>query len=550
MRESADVLSLWRSPLDKVALSEARSLCDGQPKCSIAYNEDFSPMTIYNFGYYITKNGNQAESALVEMFGAMSSGGLAFIPQQSFQIDTAKGPFDVPDQCNIVSSGGAGTAGPSGGTSFFHFMITSAGSSTFLTCNPGTHSSGGIYLRGLGFQWVAPPAGDDTCIAAGVENVRAVRCTFTDCPIAFNANGLSCTLEQCTINYTVTHASGPNGTSAVILRMPECAVMGPGVFSQTSRKNNGATGCTCISIQGAEHVVIANMQLYEWTIGVDFSQGPTGQTLASQITNCEIECWQHALNIKLPDSNSTAAGIKVTDCTLAKASDSDDGAAIVTIDASGGTLHDVTLLNCTVLNMADASAISGQYGLQISSGTDVKIIGGAYSNNSHAGGAGIAITPPVGAQVTDIQIINADLRPNYPAAPNQNSQQYALLVTNGSSLMSALVSGCDMTGYSPASPVSVSGSPTYLLITDCPGYNDQNTSLTATTTQLTSGVSASSSSTPYYGPSVITYSSTAPVTLHVFGQAITASMGIIFLPNPYDSFYFSARPAIFSWTGK
>lgn len=56
--------------------------------------------------------------------------------------------------------------------------------------------------------------------------------------------------------------------------------------------------------------------------------------------------------------------------------------------------------------------------------------------------------------------------------------------------------------------------------------------------------------TPYYGPSVIKYSSGSPVAIHVFGQAITASMGIIFLPNPYDNFYFSVRPGVFSWTGK
>lgn len=549
MPEITETLSLWRSPLDKVALVEAHALSARQPVCAISYDENFSAMTIYNFGYYIIHYGPTADASLTKMLADMggTSGGLAFIPQEQFMIDAAA--FGVPDQCNFVSSGGGGATGSSGGSPFSHFFISSiTASSSFLDCNTSGQSSGGVYFKGLAFQWKTGAFHDDTCIVAGVENVRAIRCTFTDCPQAFNANGVSCALEQCTISYTVSAAVGPNNTTAVVLRAPQCGVIGPGVLSQTSQSSpsGGATGCTCISIQGAKHALIANVQLYEWTIGVDFSQGGTGQTLAAQITNCEIECWQHALNIVSPNSSSTVAGIKITSCTLAKTSDSNNGDPIVKIDANLGNLHDITLLDCTVFCMA--SAITGQHGLSILGGMDIKVIGGTYSGNSSGGGAGIAIVGASGIQITDVQIIGANLRPSYPGSPN--SQQWALLITNGSSLSGALVSGCDMTGYVSGAPVSVSGSPANLLIRDCPGYNDQNTTLMATTSQLTTGVSASSCNTPYYGPSVITYTSTAPVTLHIFGQTITASMGIIFLPNPYDSFYFSVRPGVFSWTGK
>ena len=67
---------------------------------------------------------------------------------------------------------------------------------------------------------------------------------------------------------------------------------------------------------------------------------------------------------------------------------------------------------------------------------------------------------------------------------------------------------------------------------------------------LTSGVSASQSSPRYFGPSVISYTSTSPVMLTVFGQTITARMGIIFLPSPYDEFSFSSVPTSFLWTGQ
>jgi hypothetical protein len=46
------VLSLWRSPLDKVAVAEAQSLRDRQPQCLILFNTPFNPMTVYNFGSY------------------------------------------------------------------------------------------------------------------------------------------------------------------------------------------------------------------------------------------------------------------------------------------------------------------------------------------------------------------------------------------------------------------------------------------------------------------------------------------------------------------
>jgi hypothetical protein len=289
------------------------------------------------------------------------------------------------------------------------------------------------------------------------------------------------------------------------------------------------------------------MQLYEWTVGIDFSQaGPSNQTLATQITNCEIESWRNALKIQLPGSGTTGAGIKVTSCILAKTSDTTDDDAIVKIDAHNGVLHDVTLLDCTVFNMA--SAASPQYGVDIVSGYDIKIIGGTYSNNGSSVGAGIAIT----GNPTDVQIIGVNLQPSYPGAPNTNYQQYALLLAAGSNPTGMLVLGCDMTGYGSAGPVYVDpgSSPTELLIINCAGYNDQNTLLNDNTAPIASPISASDCATPYFGPSVIAYISAGPVTLNVFGQAITASAGIIFLPSPYDGFYFSAEPLSFSWTGQ
>ncbi len=295
--------------------------------------------------------------------------------------------------------------------------------------------------------------------------------------------------------------------------------------------------------------MISAMQIYEWTIGVDFSQDAgSGYT---QITNCEIECWTYALNIQLPVSTrKTTAGIKVTSCTLAKASDSNDGDPIVIISANGNPvdqLNDIALVDCAVFNMYE-SPPANQHGLEIVSGSNIRIIGGTYSNNSSSGGAGIAIT----GGCTDVQIIGANLQPSYPGAPTPNNQQYGLLVS-GSPTGAVLVSGCDMTGYTAtgSAAVKVTAAPSELLINNCPGYNDQNTSLSTDSGQLTVGVSAATCLTPYFGPSVITFSNPEPISVHVFGQTITSTFGVIFLPSPYDVIKFiSETPVAFSWTGK
>ncbi len=361
-------------------------------------------------------------------------------------------------------------------------------------------------------------------------------------------DGLACTMEQCTIQYL----QGPNTATAVILGAPQCSVIGPGEFVQASQSSGGPSGCTCIAVQGpSEHAVICDMYIYEWTWGVDFSQPSTHEGAQyTHITNCEIICWQTALNLRPPaGTTSTTAGIKVAGCVLAKASDSNDAHAIVFIDLNGAPsntqLNDISLLDCTVFSMAPTAAL--QYGLQITGGSNIKIIGGTYSNNGSSGGAGIAITGPC----TDVQIIGANLQPSYPSSPNVHAQQYALLIASSAVVPGPiLVSGCDMTGYS-ASPVSVAGTPTELLISSCPGYNDRNTALIATSAMLTSGINAATLSTPYFGPSVFTFSNSTPLSVQVFGQTLTMSFGVIFLPSPYDSIRFTTTaPATFTWIGK
>jgi hypothetical protein len=242
-------------------------------------------------------------------------------------------------------------------------------------------------------------------------------------------------------------------------------------------------------------------------------------------------------------------GVKVTSSMLSKSTTSTSSGPVVLIDAGNngnGALSDVTLLDCTVFNHAVSPGV--QHGLEIIGGSNIKIIAGTYSNNGSGGGAGIAITGACG----DVQIIGANLQPTYLWAPNINYQTYGLLVSGGPT-GTVYVSDCDLTGYtmSGQQAVEVTGTPPQeLLIFNCPGYNDLSTPLNGGVPPMSS-TNAANCTTPYFGPSIFIFSNSSVVTLQVFGQNIAMSFGIIFLPSPYDNFYFTATtPTMFSWLGK
>jgi hypothetical protein len=552
-------LSIWRFPVDRVGISGAAALVARQPLCSIGADTDFSAMTIYNYRQYIDQP-RSPEDALAEMFSDMSApplpdgvGGSALFQQQSYTILAQS--FSVPDQCNLVGTGGGGSwEGSLPNKQFYHFIIDFSEEAIFLNC-VGTYTSGGKYFRSLAFKGGTLNTQHDTCIFAGTANCRAVNCTFTDIPTAFYAQGDGCALEQCTIHYS----QGKNNGKAVVVAGSGCSIVGPGEIFQQGQPG-GPGGCTGISIEGAaQHTVVANLHLSDWNVGIDFSF--SSGAADTQITNCEMQCHQSALNIALPASpDAGIAGVKVTSCLLAKSNNSTATDPVASIDLNGNTdpslLADITLLDCTVINFAANS--SAQHGLQITGGSNIKIIGGTYCNNGSGGGAGIAIT---GNYCGDLQIIGANLQPSYPWASatdpaSGNNQTYGLLVSGSPTTGTILVADCDLTGYSPAgNAVSVTGNPNRLLVYNCPGYNDQGTTIsTVAPTSDTYAAKASllgGASIDYFGPSVFFFFSNATaVQLHISGQTIQLTYGLIFLPSPYDGFHFTGSPSVFSWFGK
>ena len=485
-----DVLSIWRSPLDKVAVSCAETLSAQQPQCSITYGEDFSPITVYNYGYYITTAvGNNPNTALTNMLAKMASpatlpygttgvGGTAFIPQGQFSVNSSASGFSVPDQCNIVGSGGGGRTDGGGAASFYHFVISppaGASAATYFFYCSGTHTTGGQYFRDLAFDW-GTTSYQDVCVYANTWNCRAINCTFTDCPVAFNAQGLSCGLESCTVQLTSGYA-GPNGGgahgstafAAVVLAGPQCYAVGPGEFLQPSQSGGGMpTNTCCISFQsGLEHGIVRDLHISHWSYGISYAISSHFTINHCMITNVEFSCYSTCVYMVPSDSHGTIYDQKYTDCVFSLGDGSSNTTSLVYIDAAGGAVNDIEFIGCTTYQ-------GNLHGYEIHGGSNIKILGGTSSGNGPTGGAGIALTGSGGGHI--FQGVNLDA--SYPEANVVQSQQYAFLCS-GSPADPVVLDTCSMQGYS-SSPVSVTGTPTELIIKNCPGYNDLNTSISTT----------------------------------------------------------------------
>ena len=137
--------------------------------------------------------------------------------------------------------------------------------------------------------------------------------------------------------------------------------------------------------------------------------------------------------------------------------------------------------------------------------------------------------------------------PRKSAQPPSNQTNGLYLTTASPSPSNVFVKHCDFTGVS--TPVAVTGTSTIktLQITDCPGYNDQNTPVASggfTGTQYAAKVG-------YFGPSVVTWSNStdaiSAITLN--GILYSSNFGSIYLTS-LDQFSFNETPSTVTWIGK
>lgn len=158
------------------------------------------------------------------------------------------------------------------------------------------------------------------------------------------------------------------------------------------------------------------------------------------------------------------------------------------------------------------------------------------------------VTQPYGITVnndaSDVTIVGCDVTGD---ATN------GIVVANAADLFptNIFIRACDASGYSSyGAAININGAESSVEVTNCAGYNDQNAALNGGTAP-TSATSASTSSTPYFGPSTVTFSNASTLlTVHIGGVAYTMTSGSVYLANPLDQIYFSATPSKFAWLGK
>lgn len=124
------------------------------------------------------------------------------------------------------------------------------------------------------------------------------------------------------------------------------------------------------------------------------------------------------------------------------------------------------------------------------------------------------------------------------------------------------VNNCPMIGQ--AVPVAVTGSVIELVVTNCVGYNDQNTNIVGNGTistgvaykAATAGTVLGGTATNYFGPSFIMFTANSSGgTVAINGGTpqtlVDSQIVCLYLNSPYDSIEFATHaPSALQWLGK
>lgn len=573
--------------------------------------------TVYNaVDFGVTANGSASVNAgaLSSLFTAMAGaaglgGGMLWIPRYNFPVN-ASSALNAPVGCIFQ---GLGTGGYNNGYEFFHFSISDGAAtvaSTFFS-NSGNHTPGGTIFRNLAFQWIEPGYVGDTCLNFNYSNNIAQECTFTDCPLAINFQGLQQSAKQCSISYG-NDSDNPvqNNTTAIVMAGIQCEVSGPSEMNGGGL--SGSTTATFCSIGGglrhSNHSTFRNLHIFGWDYGIDYSDinnvvGSTRSgTQNTVIDGCHMEISRTCVYMTPynPGGGSTGQIFDQTivSCNLQKGQDSNDPSPIVYIDSNGGLASNIGPImlanNLIFSNVTDDTkhegvAQSNQYGVEIGVCESVSIIGGQISqvggnNPDVIGTANICIS----GDAVQVSLDSVNLGPLFYGANHGDStgtngsgpSEYALLISG--SPASVQVNNCYMAGFdgpavsitgSPSSvyitncvmqagsSVSVTGSPSTVFVANCVGYNDQNATIN-TLAHISTGVAysahnqGSNGGTSYYGPSFVVF------TANAFGGSFQVNGGAaltllptqvvtLTLASPYDTIQFNTHvPAAIQWTGR
>ncbi len=425
--------------------------------------------------------------------------------------------------------------------------------------NPGGSANiGGILFRDLEIGYAEGlTSGAAIHVQGGGQNVRIVHVVFVNCPQGvWFENTLQCSMLECTIYNafnvgTALTIGGAGGGAGIETYVAACT------FITSQNKGVG------IKVNSAEHLRVMNTRIEGFEQGILITPSADVKKLYFSNVSCYTESTNTSVGAAVliqPTGGHFVSQVWFAQCeftpTLNGTSYQGGGVVIDPINGSGGggVIDQIRFCDCYVCQWKGP----GVYILGGSNEGNIEFQGGYYSLNgamplSPQPSAGIAISGSTFASA-GIRIIGVACNNSiyfYPQ-PNQqpvwlpSTQQYGISI--GSGATNVFVRDCDLRG-NLTKALTVGTSVTNVQVTDCAGYNDQNTPLNGGHAP-TSATSAETSSTPYYGPSTVTFSNASGLTVHISGTAYTMSFGSIYLPNPTDKIYFSLAPTTFTWLGK
>ena len=351
-------------------------------------------------------------------------------------------------------------------------------------------------------------------------------------------NTLQGLVEQCT--FTFEHHT--DGVAAVTIDTAKPAKKGT-LCNQIlvkksdirTKKSNTGIG---VAIYGCMHATLENLTIAGLDTGILLSPTTEPQNNTSLITIFDCNVGSHLAGLKLLPKSSSGSGlreVRVHGSSFTQSTEATyTGPGIEIALPSGGSNSQVD----TVKLIGVTSQGWKGYGLQVSGGQNIQVIGGTYAGNG-ANHAGIAIT----GTAKNVSMVGVDQPATYPGA---TAQKAALHVSGNPT--SVLSKDCTMLGYS-GSPLDITGSPP-LLVINAAGYNDVNTRLNAGDAPQTP-TSASTSTTPYFGPSSVNFAHSKELKVHISGKGYMMKFGSLYLPRPLDSIYFEPeKPSDCAWLGK
>jgi hypothetical protein len=432
----------------------------------------------------------------------------------------------------------------------YPLIIMGSGGATELAVqgNADLFDVSGFTGSSLGFQdlYVHYP-GDVTGTAFNVtdcQNLNIFRVYIDDCefPIAC-AKVVQGSIKECLISFTtafkLTSATGiqigPDSSGAASSQLE--------IIASVLRSKSSATTLIGLQVTAVDGLRAASLHLAGFTSAVQIV--PSGSASCANIWLSYAQIDAAAGILIQPQSNtSSIANVTVfhTAINYPGTGSSTNG---VTIDVNGHSnsqIEAICLDNCNVFGF-------GQYGLEVTGGEYLSVIGGLYASNA-AGGInivgsanqvvleGVTITSPsylsTVTQPTGLFIQNlggsAPSNVSVTACTVTSHTSTGVVISNGASgvhIDNCVITGnaaygiavsnscsaiyledCNLTG-NPSGALNAS-TPGTLQVTNCAGYNDQIQNL-ATVAPM-SGMPFSGATYGYYGP-VTFYTAQAGITL-------------------------------------